>query len=663
MSNNKDIKISFEIGSLRKYAEEKVRTMAKLTLPPDTSENVKQMFHELQVHQIELEMQNDELRLLSIEIEEMKNRYFDLYNMAPVGYAILDESDFIVEANLTLSTLFGVNRKNLIGQSFSSFIHYEDKDSHYLQQKQLFKRYSLQGYELRLNKPGLCWVHVEATTIKNTQGVAECRLVVSDITSRKVAEASSLQNLERFRIAQELSTDGFTILSPVTNMKGVIVDFTYVYENSAAAQLTGTDGIDVVGRSLLEVIPSFRDTPLITSYMKVAQLGVPLTLEAECVGTTAVKSAWFRRVIVPMGDNIAILTQDLSERKQSQEQLLYEHEHDFLTGLYNRGFLEKEQKRLDDERFLPLSLIIADTNGLKLINDSFGHSLGDEVLKISAQLLRTYCRPRDIVVRYGGDEFIILLPNTSEEETQALLKEIEIASRSMKIELIQLSLAFGYDTRHSMQDDIETIFKKAEDMMYRNKLYQSSSAKSKTINLVMNSLFAKSHQESLHSKRVSALCEFIAHKLNMSPIQVNRMRIAGLMHDIGKIGISESILNKEGPIIEKEWIHIKRHPEIGSRILAALDEFVDISEAILEHHERWDGGGYPRGIKGEFISLQARIITVADSFDAMTSERSYKDPLSTQEAIDEIVRCSGTQFDPHIADVFVTHHQEFMRER
>jgi len=210
-----------------------------------------------------------------------------------------------------------------------------------------------------------------------------------------------------------------------------------------------------------------------------------------------------------------------------------------------------------------------------------------------------------------------------------------------------------------MQDDFATVFKKAEDMMDRNKLYESSSVKNKTIWLVINSLFAKSNRESQHSKRVSELCEFIALKMGLPVQEVNRMRIAGLMHDIGKIGVSENVLNKPDRLNPQEWDEMKRHPETGYRILATASEFSDISKFILEHHERWDGEGYPRGLSGVRISVQARIIMIADAYDAMTSVRSYKPSMSMDEAIAEIKCCAGTHFDPTIVKTFVQSIHEF----
>jgi putative nucleotidyltransferase with HDIG domain len=177
--------------------------------------------------------------------------------------------------------------------------------------------------------------------------------------------------------------------------------------------------------------------------------------------------------------------------------------------------------------------------------------------------------------------------------------------------------------------------------------------RSQTIDLIMKTLFEKSNRESLHSDRVSSICQAIASKMNFNKGNVDKMRIAGLVHDIGKIGIDDKILNKDGSLSSDERHEIERHPEIGWRILSTTNEFLELAQFVLDHHERWDGGGYPNGLKGEKIPLESRIITVADAYDAMTSGRSYRKGLDNEEAIKEMKRCSGTQFDPEIVDVFV----------
>jgi len=201
---------------------------------------------------------------------------------------------------------------------------------------------------------------------------------------------------------------------------------------------------------------------------------------------------------------------------------------------------------------------------------------------------------------------------------------------------------------------LQNIFKCAEDHLYRHKLYESLSMRSQTISLVLNALFEKNTREMLHSKRVGEIAELIAIKMGLSEENVRNLKTAGLMHDIGKIGIDESILNKPTRLTDPEWEEMKRHPEIGYRILSSVSEFSEISVCVLEHHERWDGTGYPRGLKESEICLEARIVGFADAYDAMTCGRTYRHALSAKEALAEIYACQGSQFDPEIVRLFAT---------
>lgn len=300
-----------------------------------------------------------------------------------------------------------------------------------------------------------------------------------------------------------------------------------------------------------------------------------------------------------------------------------------------------------------MSLIMGDVNGLKLINDSFGHAMGDELLKKAAKVIKKGCRIDDIIARHGGDEFVIILPKTNAAETEKIIERIKDLSANEKIGGFGISISFGCETKEIEDENIKAIFKKAEDRMYRDKLYESPSIRGKTIELIMSTLYEKNHREHLHSIRVGELCAVIAAEMNFSKDDVNQIRTAGLMHDIGKIGVDDKILNTPRELSPDEWQNIKRHPEIGYRILSSVNEFAQIADQVLQHHEQVDGEGYPKALKNGEILLEARIIAVAEAFEAMTSDWTFRRALSEEEAINELKRCSGTKFDPDITRLFI----------
>jgi diguanylate cyclase len=350
---------------------------------------------------------------------------------------------------------------------------------------------------------------------------------------------------------------------------------------------------------------------------------------------------------------VVIVFRDYSEKWERLKQIQYLNFHDDLTGLYNRRFFEEELVRLDVSRNLPISIIMGDTNGLKLINDSFGHKLGDELLKKTAESLKDGCREDEMIARLGGDEFVLVLPKCSKTQAESVIKRIKTSLAKKRVNKMELSISFGYATKTESTEDISVILKESEDSMYSHKLFERSSMRSRTIDLISKTLFEKSAREQVHSKRVSLLCVKLAEKLGMGSDEINAIRIIALLHDIGKIGIEDKILNKPQQLNSEEYIQIKKHPEIGARILSSVIEFSEVSISVLQHHERWDGKGYPQGIKGEAINLEARIVALADAFDAMTSRRTYGKQKSTEDALQEILRSSGTQFDPNLAQIFV----------
>ena len=489
-----------------------------------TLEEYNKIVNELRVHQIEVEMQNDELRKTQSELERIKARYFDIYDLAPEGYLIVSASGRIIESNLTAAEMLGETRHSFINKKITDYIFSDYQDAYYKYRKLLLESEIPQVCDLKMitKNKSVIWGHMK-TSIVNEDGVVSYRMVISDIT----------------------------------------------------------------------------------------------------------------------------------ERKDSADQLVYLSTHDHLTGLYNRRYFESQLLQIDTQENLPLSIIMFDVNGLKLVNDSFGHDLGDVLLNKASETIKKACRKDDFIARIGGDEFVLVLPKTSKAETEKIASHIKLLTSKVIVANIELSISFGYDTKETINQLISETVVEAENHMYKHKLYERTSIRSKTIELILNTLFEKSGDEAQHSAKVSDICQAIAVKLELDSNKINQMRVVGLIHDIGKIGIDEKILNKEGSLSNNERIEMERHPEIGWRLLSSSSEYAELAQYVINHHEKWDGSGYPNGIKGESIQLEARIIAVAEAYAAMTSDRSFDNKLTSNEASKELARCSGTHFDPIIVAVFL----------
>ena len=475
-----------------------------------------------------------------------------------------------------------------------------------------------------------------------------------DITARKKME--ELVYLEKERLKTTLLSIGDGVIA--TDNRGNVLLL-----NAIAEELTGWTQEDAFGKPLEEVfniINEFTRARCENPAYKVLEMGSIVELANHTILIAKNGYEWpIEDSAAPIMDKdkeihgVVLVFRDVTEKKKKQTEIEYLSFHDQLTGLYNRRFFEIELERLNTASNLPLTLAILDINGLKLANDAFGHTVGDKVLQKVAELIKKECRADDIIARIGGDEFVIILPKTNSNQAGRIMERLGEATSKEKVEFLNLSISCGWASKHNAEDNIETVLKKAEDLMYRRKLLESASIHHKTIAVIVKTLYEKNQREEQHSKRVSQLCAMIGTALGLSDVDIDELRTVGLMHDIGKIAIDDRILNKPEALNKSEWLEVERHPEIGYKILSSVNEFAPFADYVLAHHERWDGKGYPRALKGELIPLEARIIAVADAYDAMTSDRPYRDKLSRDAAMEEIERNSGTQFDPAIVRIFL----------
>lgn len=647
---------------LRKIAEALIKKEDKVNeekVDSLTLDEIHAMVHELKVYQIELEMQNDELRKTQLELERVKARYFDIYDLAPEGYLIVSEKGLILESNLTAAVMLGELRHSLVNKRVSEYIAKEEQDVFYGYRKQLYESLQPLECEMKMLKSDKTefWGSMKSTVVME-EGMLNCRTVLKDITTRKTAEICLKESEEQLKNNMNDLLESQRIAHLGTWRLNMQTD--EVVWSEELYKMYGLDGrLTPPPYSEHSTLFTPESWDVLSSAIEQTKtLGVPYELELESVHSDGTNRwIWTRGEAQKnaKGEITSLwgATQDITVRKISEDKLLYLSTHDHLTGLFNRRYYEQQIKILDKKENLPLSVIMFDVNGLKLVNDSFGHDLGDVLLNKAAETIKKACRDNDIIARIGGDEFILILPKTSARDTVRIANHIRVLTAKEIVSNIELSISYGFDTKDEEEQSIYETVVNAENHMYKHKLFERTSIRSKTIELIMNTLFEKSKPESHHSNRVSHICQVIAEKMELDQNSINQMRVVGLMHDIGKIGIDEKILNKPGGLTDTERIDVERHPEIGWRLLSSTNEFSEIAQFVIHHHEKWDGSGYPNGLKGDAIQLESRIIAVAEAYDAMTTSSSYDKKMTKKEAVKELSRCSGTHFDPKIVDVFL----------
>lgn len=377
---------------------------------------------------------------------------------------------------------------------------------------------------------------------------------------------------------------------------------------------------------------------------------------------------------------MALRLYDLYEEAQNQAIT------DGLTGLATHAFFQQRlaQEMSGSYRYhQPLSFMIFDLDHFKPINDTYGHQAGDIVLKEAAAMLKAKVRSTDLVARYGGEEFAIILPQTTEDDAYNLAERLRIDLEQMEFPVsaerkLKVTASIGLASRGENDATPKELIKRADMALYaaknggRNRVVRAQGPAAEAVNAIgaprkgsqemflalaralSAAIEARSPKLHGHSESVGELALRMGKALGLHPDKQEALMIAGMLHDVGMLAVPEAVILKPTALNDEEWSQMKMHPQAGVAILSRFSTFAGLREAVLYHHERWDGKGYPEGLKGEGIPMGARILSICDAYDAMIrGDYAYGMGVPEREAAAEIRRCSGTQFDPQLVELFL----------
>ncbi|HQM96614.1 MAG TPA: PAS domain S-box protein [Clostridia bacterium] len=598
---------------------------------------------------------------LEYKLKQSESLFRALFEQAPIGVALVKDFTFMSNINDKFVDIMGMSRDELVKTDWKDITHPEDLEED-LRYFNLFKTGQIPSYSMVkrfIRKNGsIVWVFMVITYLmleeyEDRKDTHVC--MINDIT--EIMEINdALKESERSKSVMLSHLPGIAYRCALDE------HWTMHFISDGCLQLTGYPSASILNNKEItfnEIIaPEYRNS-LHEQWEVVVHDKTFFKGEYEII-TSEGKRKWVfeqGQCIYDNEDNPLFLEGliiDITESKNRELRISYMNSHDMLTGLYNRMYFMNEMQRYDTRTCLPLSIIIGDINGVRLVNNAFGTRRGDSLLLNISQLIKKNCRAEDVVARIGGDDFAVLMPNTDNETASLIAEKIihdcEKLSKKPLKKPVFTNISLGYATKNKVSENINQIFRDAEDLMFKRKLLDRKSSHGDILAAILASLFAKSEETEEHAQRLFELSKKIGAHFNLKAKEIDMLQLFTLLHDVGKIGIDDSILKKPGKLTDKEWVEMKKHPEIGYKIAISSPELEPIADLIYTHHEHYDGNGYPQGLRGEEIPLLSRILSVADAFDAITHDRVYRKAATAEEALEEINRCSGTQFDPKMVE-------------
>ena len=596
---------------------------------------------------IDLEKYEEQSSQLKESLAESEGKYNSLLETGSIGIITINGRGIITSCNDAILDFSGYSREELIGKYFTKRVNLSTKEiPRYLEIfKSILDGKEVSSFEITQHRKNgdVLFGEVYFGPLKNKDNkITGFKIIIKDITEKKKLETKFQENREKFNTLFKSSMEGIVI-----HDNGKILEV-----NDAFTFIFGCSPSYAAGRSLLDfVAPEYKE--IIVEKIK-SEYETPY----EIIGLKNNRSRIFIEVTGRstnhQGKKVRVeIINNISERKRAERRIRYLSFHDKLTELYNRTYFEKVLVNISKDRELPLNFIICDLNGLRLVNDAFGYNEGDKLLKRVAKILKYCSREEDIIARWGEDEFFVLMPRSTEKDVEEVSNKIKKICAKTQDQKIPLNISMGISTRENQSQDLKDVIKEAENNMYKNKLLKRKSIYNSIISSLERILWEKNRETKEHAERLKRLILQLGIAINLPQNKLDELVLLSTLHDIGKVAIPDKILMKKGKLTAKEWKIIKRHPEIGYKIAESTPQIASIAEDILSHHEWWNGDGYPQGLKGKDIPINACIASIVDAYDVMTFGRHYKEAISEEEAKEELKRCSGTQFNPILVEKFV----------
>lgn len=595
----------------------------------------------------------DVLSKLRISEGRFRKLFQEVDSVAVVGYNCNRE---VIYWNKASEKMYGYRSHEILGKKLFDDLFYQQQD--YERAVQYFdeafeqedRRHQIEMLHYHKNGSSIP-VLTSKTILELDDHCKEMYSVDVDLSKQKHLERT-LQ-LERELLHKTLMSIGDGVIS--TDIDGKINVI-----NEVAQQLTGYSFKEALGLNVdmvFNIVDELSREKYIDIYRKI-------TKETTSGENTVLLSKngneyMIEYSISPIEDamnaicGVVITFRDSTDRKNKQRQIEYLSYNDYLTGLYNRRYIEESLNYYNYTEHLPLLIMYLDVNGLKLVNDTFGHNLGDDLLVSVSSILREVSDKGCILGRIGGDEFILIKPNASLDDGERLKQAILKRCDEVNSDKIVISVAIGYGYKMNLHQELKVVQSDAENLMYQDKAQHGLAMRQKMLKNINKTVEKRFPHYKSHCELVAKYSERLAIALQLNDEMIDSVRHAALYHGVGKIVIEPSIINKSEKLSCNEMDIVKKHSEVGYQILKLIDEHAPIAKIVLYHHERYDGQGYPHGLKGDEIPLLSRILSIADSFESMRRNRSYAQTLSIEQAFEELRRCSFTQFDGDLVEVFI----------